>query len=122
MRINDLFYNYEPDPDPDPPATGDPGTVLSADEVRSIVSEAVDERLNHYSLGDRLAKLDILDDLAGRPVSDSDSLVKSIDNAIANRLKTFNRSSGSGTTTETDGTNTGRKAGPLGRWLGLGAS
>lgn len=96
-------------------------TVLSTDEVRSIVGDAIDEKLSALGLGEKLDKLDILDELLGRSNSapDHSGLLDSIDKLIQKRVTAVNRSSGGSGNghTETPSNDAGRKTGPLGRWL-----
>lgn len=119
-RIKQLLYDFEPEPDPnpEPDAPGNGPTVLSAEEVRGIVSDAIDDRLNALGIGDRLSKLDILDDLLGKSNESPDhsSLLGEIDKLIQKRTATFARSTGGSSDAKTE-PESNVKRGPLGRWL-----
>lgn len=116
-----------PDPDPTPDPTPDPdpsvtppagGNSLTATEVKSLMSEALDERLESLGLTDKLSKLDILDGLderidgiVSKHKSDpnTEGLTKSLETMLDNKLRNL-------------GVQTGRKVGVLGRWLSPSSS
>lgn len=94
---------------------------LTTDEVRSILGEEIDARFTALGLQSKLEKvdkLDILDDLQGffdRNKSnppDQKGLLSEIDRLIDGKLAGLK---GSGNESIT----TGRKPGPLSRWLGF---
>lgn len=107
----------ETTPESTPPSTEN---TLTHDEVKSIVGDALDEKLNALGISDKLEKMNILDDLETKIAglfethktapADNKGLLTEIDNLIGRRLSAI------------PGTKSERKPGWLGRWLAANSS
>lgn len=113
----------EPTPTPDPQPT-----TLTSDELRDTIGDEVDARMEARGLTiERLARLDLLDNLEGTfknlfaehttsgGTVDEEGLLKKMSDMIDGKLKGLG--GGKPDVKPDPGTNVGRKVGPLGRFL-----